>query len=103
MERRHALTRAQHELPIASSNARLSLAVAATFTSEPLEEPLKFWFETLEIDATVTSAPYGQLLQELLSPRSTLARNADGVNVLLVRPEDWLRERFSANDIDRNL
>ena len=67
----------------------LAIAVAATFTADPLVAPLEFWMRTLEIPATVAVAPYGQLLQELLDPRSLLSGSR--CNILLLRPEDWAR------------
>jgi hypothetical protein len=67
----------------------LTVAVAATFTAEPLEEPLRLCFERLRLPVAVRFAPYNQVFPQLLDPDSLLSRNAAGVNVLLVRPEDW--------------
>src|SRR5215831_11074147 len=50
-----------------------TIAIAATFTAEPVEEALAYWF------------------QQLLDPTSLLATNQRGVNVLLLRFEDWMR------------
>jgi len=44
----------------------------------------------LALDVRV--APYNQVFQELLSSTSVLAANADGVNVILVRVEDFVRD-----------
>ena len=66
-----------------------TLAIAATFTAEPLEEPLAFWLEAMGLRATVAFAPYNQVHQELLDPRSAFGRNRRGVNVVLLRWEDW--------------
>jgi FkbH-like protein len=68
---------------------RPTIAVAATFTAEPLEEPLAFWMRELEVPARIRFAPFGQIFQELLDPGSLLARNAAGLDVLLIRFEDW--------------
>lgn len=65
------------------------VAIAATFTAEPVGEVLEFWLKELDFDDTVVFAPYGQLFQQLLDPSSTLRRGKKGVNVLLVRLEDW--------------
>ncbi len=75
------------EAPVAAR----PIAVAATFTAEPLEDALAFWAAELGLPAAVEFAPYGQVFQELLDPTSLLSRNRRGVNVALVRPEDWLR------------
>ena len=67
------------------------LAVAATFTAEPVQDALDFWMGELGLPATVAFAPYDQVFQQLLDPASLLSQNRQGVNVVLVRPEDWLR------------
>ena len=67
------------------------VAVAATFTAEPVHEALDFWMGELGLPASVEFAPYNQVFQQLLDPMSRLSQNRRGVNVVLVRPEDWLR------------
>ena len=62
--------------------------MAATFTAEPLEEPLGFWLRELRLQASIAFAPYGQLFQALLDPASLLRTNDRGLNVLLVQPDD---------------
>lgn len=74
------------------TEAAQTIAVAATFTADPLSKPLQFWMSRLEIGATVIQAPYAQLMQELLNPQSLLSSNQHGFNVLLVRLEDWMRD-----------
>ena len=75
----------------------MKIAIAATFTAEPLAESLNFWSEKLRWQASVAFAPYNQVFQQLLDPTSLLSTNAEGINVILVRPEDWQRyERGSA-------
>ena len=71
-----------------------TLAVSATFTADPLSDPLKLWMDELGRPARIVLAPYHQMLQDLLSPSSDLGRNRFGANLLLVRLEDlW---RFAA-------
>ncbi|HBL25667.1 MAG TPA: hypothetical protein DD490_02405 [Acidobacteria bacterium] len=67
------------------------IAVAATFSAEPLADVLRDWMGVLEIPAEVVFAPYQQVAQQLITPGSLLTGNAQGVNVVLVRLEDWLR------------
>jgi FkbH-like protein len=67
------------------------LAVAATFTAEPLAEVLEFWIDELALSASVSFAPYNQVFQQLLDPSSLLSQNRLGVNILLIRLEDWLK------------
>ena len=76
---------------LAPSGCAPTLAVAATFTAEPLQDALGFWMRELGQDAVIEFAPYNQVFQELLDPASLLSRNQSGVNIVLLRVEDWLR------------
>ena len=69
------------------------IVVAATFTAEPVEESLRFWMNELDVPCEVQFAPFSQVFQQLLDPQSQLSRNPSGMNVILVRLEDWMGER----------
>jgi FkbH-like protein len=69
------------------------VVVAATFTAEPLKESIDFWMRELELPAAVEFAPYDQVFQQLLDPGSMLSQNKNGVNVALIRFDDWTRPR----------
>jgi amino acid adenylation domain-containing protein/FkbH-like protein len=75
-----------------SDDAKDTIAIVATFTAEPLEEPLRFWMNELECPAEISFAPYNQVFQQLLDPASLLSKNTRGLNVVLARMEDWTRE-----------
>jgi FkbH-like protein len=77
---------ASHQQPAAASHL---LAITATFTADPLRAPLAFWLAKLGLDAQVEFAPYSQVFQELLDHASLLSRNSGGMNIVLVRLEDW--------------
>jgi FkbH-like protein len=86
----------------------MTIAVAATFTAEPLEESLNFWIKQLNWLGTAEFAPYNQIFQQLLDPTSLLSQNQQGANVILLRFEDWSRDlpREDASTqaaIERNL
>lgn len=70
-----------------------AISIAATFTADLVQQPLKFWLGALDIQADVVMAPYAQVLQELLSPESLFSQNSQGFNILLIRLEDWIRDR----------
>ncbi len=70
-------------------SAERTIAITATFTAEPLERPLTFWLEELQIPARITFAPYNQVFQQLVDPSSLLGTNRTGVNIILVGFEDW--------------
>ena len=74
----------------AEAHAEPSVVVTATFTAEPIELALRFWLKELGADDGVRFAPYNQVFQQLLDPHSLLGRNRGGVNLVLVRFEDWL-------------
>jgi FkbH-like protein len=67
----------------------LTIAVAATFTAEPLEESLVYWARELGLSARIRFAPYGQVFQPLLDASGLFLTNQHGLNVLLVKPDDW--------------
>lgn len=73
------------------------VAVASTFTAEPIAGPLAFWMKELGIAAGIEFAPYNQVMQQLLDPSSLLSRNSHGINILLVRLTDWTRYETAAN------
>ncbi len=70
------------------------IAICATFTAEPLAESLRYWLSQLQIPADLEFAPYNHAVQTLLDATGIFARNTNGLNVVLVRFEDW--ERHSA-------
>ncbi|HEU5124960.1 MAG TPA: amino acid adenylation domain-containing protein [Verrucomicrobiae bacterium] len=74
-----------------SRRTEQTIAIAATFTAEPIEESLRYWAKELELAADVEFAPFNQVFQELLDPASLLNGNTRGLNVLLIRAEDWIK------------
>lgn len=80
---------------------RQIIAVTATFTAEPVEESLNFWLSELDVPCVVKFDPYNQVFQQLLDPASTLSTNQGGLNVVLIRLEDWWRgagDLYSGHD-----
>ena len=77
--------------------------LASTFTVDPLAEALSFLMREVGLDLPAVGAPYGQLFQELLNPGGLFGRNRGGVNVLLLRFEDWWRDEggLAPNGADR--
>jgi amino acid adenylation domain-containing protein/FkbH-like protein len=74
-----------------SEDISQTLAIAATYTSEPLREGLRYWIRYFGLPVNIKFASYNQLFQELLNPAGILANNQNGLNVLLVRFDDWIR------------
>ncbi len=82
---------------------KLKLVVAATFTVDPLQEPLRFWLEQFEIPFEIEFAPYAQMFQSLLDPVSAWMQNRNGVNFALVRLEDWVQGTTSSDEFAERL
>jgi FkbH-like protein len=85
----------------------IQVAVAATFTSEPIGDYISWWGKQFGENFQVQFASYNQVFQELLEPNSLLSTNT-GVNLLLVRFEDWLRndpsgDNLKCEKLERNL
>lgn len=67
---------------------RRRIAIAATFTAEPMLETFEFWFERLGWQADVAFAPFNQIFQQFLNPSSLLRQNARGTNLVFLRFDD---------------
>lgn len=81
----------------------LHLNFAATFTAEPVKRPLGYLMQVLGIPVGLNFAGFNQVFQELLSPASTLASNAHGCNVLLIRVEDLAAVNAPIAQLDKNV
>ncbi|WP_008312554.1 HAD-IIIC family phosphatase [Leptolyngbya sp. PCC 6406] len=81
------------------SQSTPALAIASTFTIEPIRNSLNFWIEELSLSLKISFSGYNQIFQELIDPNSLFSKNAHGCNVILIRLEDWLRDH-SNSDID---
>lgn len=75
----------------------LTVAVAATFTADPLGEVIDFWSRELRVPVRLELAPYNQVFQQLLDPGSLLHTPGLAMGVLLVRPQDWARHATDAS------
>src|SRR5512147_689300 len=81
-------------------NPLLQLAITSTFTAEPIERTLCYLLGGLGFDVSIEFAGYNQVFQQLLDPTSLLGRNEGGVNLVLVRFEDWARFRTDGDDAE---
>jgi hypothetical protein len=76
---------------------KLDIVVVSAFTSRTLEDPLSFWMDELHIPTRIRFAPYSQIFQQLLDPASLLAANHAGVNLIVLRLEDWAQKYAGPN------
>jgi amino acid adenylation domain-containing protein len=65
-----------------------AVAIAATYTAEPIRDALEFWLKRMGLPPRVEFASFNQVYQQLLDPTSLLATNRYGANVILLRIED---------------
>ena len=68
------------------------IVISATFVAEPIASPLAFMLAELGVEQEIGFAPYHQVFQELLTPGSTFHCNHTGINIALIRLEDFVRE-----------
>jgi thioesterase domain-containing protein len=76
----------------------VSVAIAATFTAEPLLQLLELALGEAGLRPTLHLAPDHRLFQQLLSAESLLATHEGAANVLLIRLEDFVREVLEPAD-----
>ncbi|WP_431825743.1 thioester reductase domain-containing protein [Burkholderia sp. F1] len=79
------------ERTIADAMPPLRIEIASTFTDRPLAGTLRYWGAATGQPIEPGFAPYGQLFQTLYDPSTPFHANRHGINVVLVRPRDWLR------------
>jgi amino acid adenylation domain-containing protein/FkbH-like protein len=75
-----------------STSQQLKVALCSSFVLEPIENSIEYWCKEFEMDVKLEFTPYNQVFQQLLDPGSILNKNK-GLNVLLFRIEDWLRDQ----------
>jgi FkbH-like protein/FkbM family methyltransferase len=71
------------------SDKSRKICISSTFTAEPVEKSLQFWSKYFNDNYKIEFAPYNQVFQELLNPSSLLAKNNNGINIILLNLEDW--------------
>jgi len=76
----------------------LNVAVTATYTAEPLQEYITWWCRQFGILTSIKFAPYNQVFQQLLDENSLISLN-DGLNLIMVRFEDWMRNDNGSDDV----
>ena len=74
-----------------------TISIAATFTIDPIVPALRFMLEQAGVPLEVRLAPYHQVFQELLSEQSLLIKGTQGINLVLIRLEDFIRDE--KNDV----
>lgn len=81
----------------------LKLVIAASFTAQPLERTIRWLSEKIPMSISLEFAPYNQILQQFLDPASHISNNSKGINIILYRIEDWIRDLEMPNAQSRSL
>jgi FkbH-like protein len=85
----HALSAPQFEPADRSQHeAGCTMAVTSTFTADAIEAPLRLWLEGMQLPAACRITPGGEMLQQLLDPRSELSRSCAAFYAHLIRISD---------------
>lgn len=77
--------------PSTQNQQQQQVVIASSFVSEPIENVLAFWMKKFNLPSCIQFAPYNQIFQSLMDPQSGFSRNTNGVNLILLRLEDWTR------------
>lgn len=81
-----------------SGSDNINLAISATFTAEPIENYIKWWGKQVNMNLEVKFTPYNQVFQQLLDKSSLISTN-NGINILLVRFEDFIRDENTSAEL----
>lgn len=73
----------------AEKNER-NLVIASNFVAEPFEKALLFRMKKSGLSSRIQFAPCNQVFQTLLDQQGMFASNRDGINIVLLRLEDWI-------------
>ncbi len=74
-----------------SAEDRITLAIASTFTAEPIADHLSWFCRQGGITTEIHFAPYNQVFQQLLDEGCLMSKNR-GANIILLRFEDFARD-----------
>ncbi|MCD1257231.1 hypothetical protein B5M42_000080 [Paenibacillus athensensis] len=82
---------------------KMTIAIAATFTAEPLADHLAGWCQRFGLEPAVVFAPYDQVVQQFVDASGTFASHPEGIHILLLRLEDALCNGANEPDEDQAL
>ena len=80
------------------SRSTKPLVISASFAADPLLPPLSALSSFAGLDFAPELAPYHQTFQTLLAPSSPLTAEDGGANVIVLRLEDFARDRKDPTD-----
>ncbi len=81
-------------------NKNNRLVIASSFTDASLQESINWWGEQYDSKIDIQFSSYNQIVQELTNENSLFNTNNKGINVILLRFEDWLKN-FKGSDVEQ--
>ncbi|MBN2441123.1 MAG: HAD-IIIC family phosphatase [Spirochaetales bacterium] len=72
-------------------NHKQQIVISSTFSDQPIKDIVSFWMNKLDLPSSVLLADYNTVFNQLLDTQQLMMKNNDGVNIILVRLEDWVR------------
>lgn len=88
-------------LPKRDSKHNLTeVVLCSSFVIDPVSEVMEYWNEEYDLNLSISLAPYNQIFQQLLNPDSQLRLNP-GINVLFIRPEDWINQQKQLSESEQ--
>jgi len=73
----------------------IQLNITGTFTTEPIEKALQFWFKKINLPSDLNFVGFNQVFQQLLNPGSEFNTVANSINVAFIRLEDLFNQNES--------
>ena len=73
-----------------------NIILCSSFIADPIQDYLVYWNKEFKQNIQVDVAPYNMVFQQLLDANSLLNKNK-GINILLIRVEDWLRDKKNSS------
>ena len=84
---------------INSTNELPKVVVSATFTIDYLLPNLDYLLNLCGLKLKVDIAPYHQIHQQLLDSSSLSSQNSSGINVFIIRLEDYVRDEIDSKKL----
>lgn len=85
------------------TQTRLKVVIGATFPAEPLRELVGESLTQQGLPNLIKLTSNNQIFQQLLDPTSPYSRNRQGINVVLIRLQDWQRRSQSEESPEQRL
>ncbi len=97
-----ALWNQEGEIELKNKNENISIIISATFTANPMVDYIGWWCNKFGFSTKINIVVNNQIFQNLLDKESVLNKNKYGINIILVRFEDFIRDSNQTEEIKIN-